>query len=152
MHKNVIIPLLCQYGLFLYTLYLKMRLYLKMPFSTSFGKTWYAETATYIYTKKRLFTHSIFFSYFVVSFSFHRGCNKAKLTKYDTGEWDEKCYHCENYRNFTWNEFPGVEIFWKGTVLHNFRRFARNYVETVPLRYFWQCYYASDSLFEWPLG
>ena len=53
LHKNIIIPLLCQCGLFIHTC-----VSINSKFSTSFDvKTWYGEAV--IYTKSLLFSHSI---------------------------------------------------------------------------------------------
>ena len=57
MHKKIIIPLICQCGLFMQHVCLKIQLCIKMWFFTSFDSTWYAAAA--IYTKKLLFSHPI---------------------------------------------------------------------------------------------
>ena len=63
MHKNVIIPLLCQSWLFINTKCLKIQLCLKMRLSTFVDITWYAEVAIYA---KNLF----FFSFYSVLLKF----------------------------------------------------------------------------------
>ena len=74
MNKNIIIPLLCQCGLFIHTC-LKIQLCLKIWFSTFFDITWYAEAAI---CKKSSF---VSFSSFLVKFSqWDRGSDRVKLT------------------------------------------------------------------------
>ena len=57
LHKNIVIPLLCQCRCLYIDVCLKIQLCLKMWFSTSFDTTWYGEAA--IYTKNLLFSLSI---------------------------------------------------------------------------------------------
>ena len=54
MHKNIIIPLNCQCGLFIQHVCLKIHLCIMKWFFTSFDITWYAEAA--IYAKTLLFS------------------------------------------------------------------------------------------------
>ena len=54
MHKNIIIPLNCQCGLFIQHVCLKIHLCIMTWFFTSFDITWYAEAA--IYAKTLLFS------------------------------------------------------------------------------------------------
>ena len=58
-HKNTIIPLLCQYGLFIHTCLSKNVIVFKDGSSTSFNITWCTETA--MYTTNFFSSHSIAF-------------------------------------------------------------------------------------------
>ena len=64
MHKNIIIPLICQCGLFMQHVCPKIQLCIKMWFFTFFDVTWYTEAAIYA---KNLFSHSIVSSWSLVN-------------------------------------------------------------------------------------
>ena len=74
MNKNIIIPLLCQCGLFIHTC-LKIQLCLKIWYSTFFDITWYAEAAI---CKKSSFVS--FYSFLVKFSQWDRGSDRVKLT------------------------------------------------------------------------
>ena len=100
MHKKIIIPLICQCGLFMQRVCLKIQLCIKMWFFTSFDSTWYAAAA--IYTKKLLFSHPIVSYWSLVN---------------NTGEVLEWNWHSVTKVNGVKNAIMKLHTFWMALCL-----------------------------------